>query len=199
MVPIALALGLGFLLGLGVGALQAFRLAARRRAIAGLNAGLARLWPETLPGRSAADILAGRIRIQLGGEVYELPVLPRAASRRWLQSLDGQFSELATDLEAAGDDAPRILALLSGQSDALFDILASYDQTAILPTREAIEEFATDTQILRAVLEVWRAANPLAATLAERTGDEPTNGGSPEPPTTSPRPMAGVPNTSSTS
>lgn len=194
-----LALALGFLLGLGVGALQVLRLTARRRAVAGASAGLARLWPESLPSRSAADILAGRIRVALGGQTYELPVVPRAASRRWLESLDARFVKLGGELEAAGNDTPRILTLLAAQSEALYELLRSYDQSGVLPPREEIDEVATDTQILRAVLEVWRAANPLAATLAERSeGEPPTSGTSPVRPTTPPPPTDGVPTTSMT-
>ena len=54
----ALAFGLGLLAGLAAGAARAFALAARRRAIAGTSGALARIWPDSLPQRSAADILA---------------------------------------------------------------------------------------------------------------------------------------------
>ena len=42
------------------------RLEQERRAMLGAHAQLARLWPAELPGRSAADILAGVIRGVLG-------------------------------------------------------------------------------------------------------------------------------------
>lgn len=92
---VVLALALGLTLGVGLGAAYATRIAAIRRAALGTHTQLARIWPETMPDRSAADMLAGLIRIHLGGETYELPVLPRGASRRWLQSLDQRFADLA--------------------------------------------------------------------------------------------------------
>ena len=196
----ALILALGFLLGVGFGAARAFRLAAQQRAARGANAALARFWPEQMPNRSAADILAGRIRIVLGGSVYDLPVLPRGASRRWIESLDARFHSLAGAMDAAGDDTPQIIALLLSQSDGLYEMLLTYDQSGVLPPRDEIDEQATDIEILRAVLEVWRAANPLAATLAGMETDEPpTNGSSPELPSTPPSPTAGGLTTSTSS
>jgi hypothetical protein len=187
VIALALALALGLLVGLGVGALRAFRIEARRRALAGGNAHLARFWPAELPARSAADILAGRVRVVLGGETYDLPVLPRAASRRWLETLDLRFAVLASDLEAAGNDTPVILGRLLSESDGLYEMLRSYDQGDALPPREEIDELVTDVEILRAVLEVWRAANPLAASLAETApttaGSSPASLSSPPPPT----------------
>lgn len=167
-----LALALGLLVGLWAGATYGIRLAARRRASIGAHAQLARLWPAELPARSSADILAGVVRVSLGGTVYELPVLPRAASRAWLESLDTRFAALAAELEAAGNDAPMIMTRLVAEADALYDMLLSYDQHHVLPSREDIDATATDTEILRAVLEVWRAVNPLAATVAEASSAE---------------------------
>lgn len=193
----ALALILGFVLGLGAGAARAFRLAAARRAAAGASGALARIWPETMPARSAADIMAGRIRIVLGGQVTDLPVLPRRQSREWLASLDSRFSVLAAALDAA--DTPQILALLASETDALYDLLLEYDHTHLLPPRDAIDDFATDAEILRAVLEVWAALHPLAATLASTASGTPTDGTSPEPSRPSPRHTDGGPITSTPS
>ena len=193
-----LALTLGLLVGLWVGAGLGIRLAARRRAALGTHAQLARLWPAELPGRSAADILAGVIRVSLGGTTYNLPVLPRAASRAWLENLDTRFAELASELEAAGNDAPLIMSRLVAEADALYDMLLSYDQQSVLPSRDDIDAMATDTEILRAVLEVWRAVNPLAATVAEASGLTPTP--SPELRTSPPVSTAGAqPSSSATS
>ncbi len=186
-----LALALGLLVGLWAGAGYGVRLIERRRQALGAHAQLARLWPAELPARSATDVLAGVIRVALGGKTYELPVLPRAASRRWLQSLDARFAALATDLEQAGNDTPAIMVRLVAEADGLYEMLLAYDAAgrSVLPPRADIEETATDTEILRAVLEVWRAVNPLAATVAQTSDQTPT--ASPEPPSTPRRRTAG--------
>jgi hypothetical protein len=192
-IGLALALTLGILIGLGVSAVRAAQRAAALRAIAGANAGIARFWPAELPARSASDILAGVIRVYLGGLFYELPVLPRAASREWLRNLDAEFASLADDLEKAGNDSGAIMARLLTESDGLYTMLASYDQSHILPPMAEIDRTVTDIEILRAILEVWRAANPLAASLAEPM--TPTSGTGPEQPSSPLTPTAGDLNT----
>lgn len=189
--PVFLALGLGLLAGAWAGASYGLRLADRRRKALGAHAQLARLWPAELPVRSATDVLAGVIRVALGGTIYELPVLPRGASRRWLESLDARFAMLANDLEQAGNDTPAIMVRLVAEADGLYEMLLAYDRAGAskLPAREDIDETATDTEILRAVLEVWRAANPLAATVAQMSDETPTT--SSAPPSTRRRRTAG--------
>jgi hypothetical protein len=167
----------------------------RTERLRGLNAQLAQFWPDELPSRSAVDVIAGRVRVILGGQMYELPVLPLAASDRWLRSLDEQFAELAAGLDAAGNDTPRILELLAGQPDLLYKMLQSYDRTGVLPPRDEINETATAIEILRAALEVWRAAHPLASTLVERM-DERTPADSAASPSVSQPLTVGVPITS---
>lgn len=191
---VALALVLGFLVGLRTGVVRVYREMARRRAMTGASAGFARLWPQELPLRSAADIIAGRIRVVLGGTVYELPVLSRAESRRWLESLDARFVSLAGGLAEAGNDTERILTMLMAEVSDLYEMLLTYDQRGVLPPRAEIDEIASDVEILRAVIEVWRAVNPLAAMLA---AEPPTSGSSPEPSSTPQQPMAGASTTSS--
>lgn len=192
----------GLVLGGVAGAARAFRLVAARRAVAGAAAGFARFGLEALPERSATDILAGRIRVVLAGQTFDLPVLPRKASREWIERLDARFASLSDALDQAADDTPRVLALLAGHSDWLLEALRSYDTSGVLPTGTAgglLDELATDAEILRATVEVWRAANPLAATLAAAAGeDEPPTDGTASAPPSSPRtPTDGVPATSS--
>jgi hypothetical protein len=191
----ALALALGILLGTGIGAALAARAEARRREQLRTTSAFARLWPETLPERSASDIIAGRIHVVLAGVPYDLPVLPRGASRAWLETLDTSFVDLGAALEAAGDDTPAILQAIFAQQQSLLDMLLSYDQTGVLPPREHLDEFATDVELFRALMEVWRAANPLADILAG-TPDEATDGTSPGSPSSPPTPTAGTLDTS---
>lgn len=165
LLAIILALALGFVLGLVAGARRALNLVLSGRAVRTASSRIARLMPEVAPMRSAADILAGRVRIVLGGTTHDLPVLPRGPSRRWVEQLDARFATLAASLNEAVD-TPAIMALLSTETDALYDMLLSYDQGGILPSRDEIDETATDAQILHAVLEVWRAVHPLVDSVA---------------------------------
>lgn len=179
---VAAGLSVGFL----VGAWRTFVLVRRRKAVLGAAAGIARVGLEALPTRSSADILSGRINIVLGGLPYTLPVLPRRASREWIEHVDETFASLTGALAAAGDDTPKILQLLSGQTEGLLSMLRAYDVNGVLPDDEYIDEWATDGEILAAVVEVWRAANPLVATIVDAAADATTDGTTPEPPS-SPR------------
>lgn len=192
---VILALALGFLVGLVVGARRAFTLMLSGRSIRTTNARISRFMPSTMPTRSAADILAGRVRVILGATTHDLPVLARGPSRRWLEQLDLRFAALANSLESAGNDAPGIMNLLVAETDAMYDMLLSYDQGGVLPSRDEIDETATDAQILHAVLEVWRAVHPLVASVTE--GASPTAGPSSVPPSSPPRNTGGLPDTSS--
>lgn len=189
----ALCLVLGFVVGAGYGALRALRATAARRASAGAADGFARLGLETLPTRSAADILAGRVNIVLGGLPYTLPVLSRRESREWLADLDQSFAFLARELDQAADDKPRILSLLASQTAGLAAMLRSYDRTGVLA--EWDPDDASDSEILVAMVEVWRAANPLAAALVE-AADDGTDGTISAEPNSPLTPTDGVRNTS---
>jgi hypothetical protein len=191
---IVLALALGFVLGLVAGARRAINLVLSGRAVRTASSRIARLMPEVAPTRSAADILAGRVRIVLGGTTHELPVLPRGPSRRWLEQLDTRFATLAASLNEASD-TPAIMALLATETDALYDMLLSYDQGGILPSRDEIDETATDAQILHAVLEVWRAVHPLVDSVTGAAVSM-TDGASSARPSSPPMSTTGRPTTS---
>jgi len=165
LIVAALALALGLVLGALVGARRTMAMIRSGRNLRAVGA-VARMSGE-VPVRSSADVLAGRIRVLLGATTYELPVLARGPSRRWLESLDSRFASLATDLGAASDNPEVIMARLAAETDALYDLLLSYDQANVLPPRAEVDEVASDAQILHAVLEVWRAVHPLADTLSQ--------------------------------
>jgi hypothetical protein len=144
--------------------------------------------------RSAEDILGQRIEVTLGGQGYVLPVRPRAAMRRWQASLDANFAAAIGGL-ASADELGDVYTALFGMSDQFLDALVAYDQTepafGILPDRETLDETATEVEILSATLEVWRAANPLAAMALNAMGPTIPIAVSSAPPTSSPPSTAG--------
>jgi len=114
-----------------------------------------------LPTRSVEDILAERVRLTIGGEEYVLPALSIEQTETWLDGLQTEVNALIGFLEMSGDDGGRIFAELTSKPARLLDYLVSYDQTGVLPDRDVIRRGLTPIGLLRAVLEVWRAANPL--------------------------------------
>jgi hypothetical protein len=185
----ALALGLGLLIGFGAGVRRTLRLYRAGRLVQSTSEALGRIFGEEFPRRSAVDMLAGRVRVTLGGVRYDLPVLNRRESREWLATLEARLSALVSGVNAAEANPAEIIPLLMTEADAMCDLLKSYDQHDVLPARDELDR-ASDPEILRAVLEVWQAANPKAATT--NIAAPPTSGSSPEPPSSSPTNTAGA-------
>jgi hypothetical protein len=151
-----------------------------------LIGGLAGLVPAK---RSAEDIFAGRIRVELGGTTYILPVRSRKSNREWLEALDAATGAALDALDTI-DDTGAVLRLLTGMDDAFLDALVSYDETGALPSRDEIDAQATDMEVTRAIVEVWLAANPkVAIALGLVDGAVPSERSSPTPPA----PSAGPP------
>jgi hypothetical protein len=149
-----------------------------------------------LSERSMEDILAERIRLPIGGQVYDLPVLPIAENRVWKERMDLELGLFLVNI-VNEDDTDAILRLFD-QNEALFlDLLVSYDTTHVLPgwtvenekwrfNSEAIEAAVTPLALIRMVLEVWRAARPLADIARSGTTlmlEPPTNVSHPHTPT----------------
>jgi hypothetical protein len=186
----ALVAILSFGLGLVAGARRMQSLYRQGRIIHSTAAALSSVFGEEVPRRSVADMLAGRVRVTIGGLRHEMPVLSRAESREWLASLDARLSALAAGVDAAQTDPAKLIPLLMSESDAMLDLLKSYDRHDVLPPRAELDQAASDSEGLRAVLEVWQAANPKAATGAPGPA---MSGISPAPPTSSPTATAGAP------
>jgi len=152
-----------------------------------------------LPERSAQDILAGQLHVRLGGERYTMRVLPIKANREWKEALEDRLSNLLGMLDASGDSLEAVMAAFATATPQLIEALYSYDKDGVLPPIEALEEMATDTEVLRGVLEVWSAANPFAtvalSTMRQAGVELPTPArrvnGSSQPTNGSHRPTAG--------
>lgn len=141
--------------------------------------------------RPAEDVLGRVVRITLGGTEYELTVLTIAGNKRWKATLDSRLTSVLDGLEAS-DNSIAVFAVLETQVDAMVDLLVDYDtdsgnRPGVLPARDVIEETTYEHELLTAVREVWRAANPFvlaslaAATAALQVSDssEPTNSSRP--------------------
>ncbi len=114
-----------------------------------------------LPPRSIEDILFERVRLVIGGEVYDLPALVIEDNERWKAELDREMTGLLSALADAGDDMGGILSALTNEPERLLRLLRSYDTSGVLPDDETLRKSLTPLSLVRAVMEVWRAANPL--------------------------------------
>lgn len=114
-----------------------------------------------LPARSVEDVLAERVRVLIGDEVYTLGVLSIAENREWKERMDLELGYLLLRITGS-DDGEAILRMFDGAEQVFLDLLVSYDRQGVLPPRDELERRMTQMGLVRAVLEVWRAARPLA-------------------------------------
>ena len=126
---------------------------------------------DLLPKRSVEDILAERIRVSVGGREFILPSLNLDDTEAWLGSINGEAFGLLGLLDES-EDIGSVLATLAASPAKLLDLLRAYDKGGVLPPIEELRQGFTPMGLLRTVLEVWRAANPLAdITLAGLTSE----------------------------
>lgn len=111
--------------------------------------------------RSIDDVLAGRLRVTLGGKEYVLPVRSIASNRRWVEGLDAELGGLLALVSEAGDDYAQLTeAFTSVGAEQLLELVLAYDDDHILPPE--IAEEARPHEVLRAVMDIRRVQNPLA-------------------------------------
>lgn len=149
-----------------------------------------------LPERSVDDIVAERIRLVIGGEVYDLPVLSITENRAWKERLDLDLGFLLVSISST-HDLEAVLRLFDAAEVSWLALLKDYDQTGVLPSAEDLESTVTPFGLIKMVLEVWRAARPFAelaglgALMVDRTTERQTSD-SPRPTSTWRRLMDGL-------
>lgn len=119
-----------------------------------------------LPERSAQDILAGRIRVTLGGEEFVLPSLTIAANDEWRERCSSELRTLFGAFESI-ESPVGLLAWLDGTTDLQLRLLRAYDVGGVLPDDEWLRSHASPDAVLRAVLEVTAAAFPTFAVVLD--------------------------------
>ena len=116
-----------------------------------------------VPLRPDDQVAGGFLVLRLGGQDFEVKVLPMALSRKWLTDAKSAVSKMkgtAEGLESFEDVAD----FIAGQSEAMMDLLLSYDALGdkVLPEREWIDNHATDTECYDGWKRVTAATSPLA-------------------------------------
>ncbi len=117
---------------------------------------------QFLPERSAEDILAERIRLNLAGTEYILPVLTIEQNEAFRATLGAKLGGLLAGFDKL-DSVPLILGRLGSATPVLLEVLADYDHTGVLPPAEQLRGSITEVAASRAFFAVVAAAYPLAA------------------------------------
>jgi hypothetical protein len=118
---------------------------------------------QPTPLRPDDQVAGGFIAMRLGGQSFEVKVLPMALSRKWLVDAKAAIVTLKGTAEGL-DSFEDIADFIAGQSTAMMDLLIAYDALGdkVLPEREWIDTTATDTECYDSWKRVTAATSPLA-------------------------------------
>ena len=111
--------------------------------------------------RSPEDVLAGVLRIAVGGVEKLVPTLPIRATREWQAGLASGEPRFAPD-DAADWTAVEASEFSGLTLDVILDIVVAYDRTGALGGREWLEEHADPAQLHRAAEQMAEVAFPFA-------------------------------------
>lgn len=121
---------------------------------------------DPTPLRPDDQVAGGFIAMRLGGNEYQVPVLPIRHNREWTQ----RYSVILTSI-VDGVGQPKTLQdvaeAVNSYSTTFMDVLIDYDRTNVLPDREWIDTHATDGEVYTAMQQVTNAAFPLGSNLLE--------------------------------
>lgn len=115
------------------------------------------------PLRPDEQVAGGYLVMSLGGQSFELRVLPMALSRKWLAEAKTAVESMKGTAEGL-DSFEDVADFIAGQSEAMMDLLLAYDALGdkALPEREWIDTHATDTECYDGWKRVTAATSPLA-------------------------------------
>lgn len=124
------------------------------------------------PLRPDEQVAGGFLVVTLGGQSFDLPVLPIAANRRWTAHLAETIRGTLGDVGPVSS-ADQVANLLAKQAETMMDLLRSYDEFGaeafgkpqVLAEREWIDTHATDTECYEAMKRVTAAAYPFGPDL----------------------------------
>ncbi len=114
-----------------------------------------------MDNRSPEDVLAGILRIAVGGVEKIVPTLPIRATREWQTALGtgpGRFTPKDIN-DWTSTDATNFSSL---SFDTILDIVVGYDRTGALGGREWLEEHADPAQLFIAAGQMAEVAFPFA-------------------------------------
>lgn len=114
-----------------------------------------------MSARSDEDVLAGVLRIPVGGIEKLVPTLKLRAARQWVDKGVDTVPEFRKVL--AGDQSPASLKALATLTAAtLLDLVVAYDVTGALGGRDWLEENADPAQLYAAFRQMGENAVPFA-------------------------------------
>lgn len=121
---------------------------------------------EPTPLRPDDQVAGGFLAMSLGGQSFDVKVLPMAANRKWTAHLAETVQAVLGKNETM-TTAEDVAQLVARQAETMMDLLIAYDEAGdkVLPDREWIDTHATDTDCYEALKRVTAAAYPFGPDL----------------------------------
>jgi hypothetical protein len=112
--------------------------------------------------RSAEDVLAGVLRIAVGGVEKIVPTLPLRATREWQARISTGPTGFTVPVSEADWSATTVAEFSGMTLDTILDLVVAYDRTGALGGREWLEENADPAQLYAAAEQMAEVAYPFA-------------------------------------
>jgi hypothetical protein len=112
--------------------------------------------------RSAEDVLAGILRIAVGGVEKIIPTLPLRATREWQAKLAAGPSGFSVPVTDDDWTAANVSEFAGLTLDTVLDMVVAYDRSGALGGREWLDENADPAQLYAAVSQMAEVAFPFA-------------------------------------
>ena len=115
--------------------------------------------------RSPEDVLAGVLRIAVGGVEKIVPTLPLRATREWQATLargPAAFSVPVTDDDWTAATVSEFTGLTL---DTILNVVVAYDRSGALGGREWLEDNADPAQLYAAASQMAEVAFPFATNI----------------------------------
>jgi hypothetical protein len=111
-------------------------------------------------GRGELEILArSGIPLVLGGQTYAVRPRSIKSNRQWKERVQKALEDKFGGLDAVAD-VSGLYGFLAQSGDILLDLVIAYDETDALPSREWIEDNASDHEVLEAFTVLLEQAFP---------------------------------------
>jgi hypothetical protein len=115
--------------------------------------------------RSPEDVLAGVLRIAVGGVEKLVPTLPIKATRKWQEAIGHGPSGFTAPVSEDDWTAATVSEFTGLTIETVLDIVVAYDRTGALGGREWLLENADPAQIYAAASQMAEVAFPFATDI----------------------------------
>lgn len=121
---------------------------------------------DPTPIRPDGEVVAGTLRVRLGGYPKTLPELNIEDNEAWQGKLVVGLASVLKTMDAI-KDWDQAVRLVSRSTPLMIDLLVAYDKSGVLGGKEWIRANATNSEVYEAFKEVAQASYPFVRDLRQ--------------------------------